>query len=117
MTDLDAVEARLERILDPYRDRLEAATIYGMPVLRRPGAKAHGWFAGVQRTDSAVKFNFLPMHGDPSLLDGASPALLKRRTGASDFKLATIDEPLLAELEAIVGRAFESCAGDRLTSP
>lgn len=108
--DFEAVEARLERILDPYRDRLEAATIYGMPVLRRPGAKAHDWFAGVQRTDSAVKFNFLPMHGDPSLLDGASPARLKRRTGASVFKLTTIDESLFAELESIVARAFDSYA-------
>ena len=110
MADLDAVEARLERILDPYRDRLEAATIYGMPVLRRPGAKAHDWFAGVQRTDSAVKFNFLPMHLHAPLLDGASPALLQRRTGASVFKFTMIDEPLLAELEAIVALAFESYA-------
>jgi hypothetical protein len=58
-----------------------------------------------------VKFNFLPMHTNASLLDGAPPALLKRRTGASVFKFATIDEPLLAELEAIVARAFESYAG------
>lgn len=112
MTDLDVVEARLERILHPYRDRLEAATIYGMPVLRRPGAKAHDWFAGVHRTDSAVKFNFLPMHVDASLLEGASPALLKRRTGASVFKFTTIDEPLLAELEAIVAQAFASYGGE-----
>jgi hypothetical protein len=108
MADLAAVEARLQRILDPYRDRLEAATIYGLPVLRRPGAKAHDWFAGVQRTEMAVKFNFLPMHGDPSLLAGASPALLKRRTGASVFKFTSIEEPLLAELEGVVARAFES---------
>lgn len=27
MADLDALEARLKAILDPYRDRLEAATI------------------------------------------------------------------------------------------
>lgn len=113
--DLEAVEARLERILDPYRDRLEAATIYGMPVLRRAGAKAHDWFAGVQRAGAAVKFNFLPMHGNPSLLEGASPGLLKRRTGASVFKFTMLDEPVLAELEAIVARAFESYAGARVT--
>jgi len=113
MADFDAVESRLERILDPYRDRLEAATIYGMPILRRPGAKAHDWFAGVQRTDSAVKFNFLPMHGDPSLLDGASLALLKRRSGASVFRFTTVEEPLVAELEAIVARAFEPYVGVR----
>jgi hypothetical protein len=48
------------------------------------------------------------MHGDPSLLAGASPALLKRRTGASVFKFTSIEEPLLAELEGVVARAFES---------
>ena len=35
--DLAAVEARLQRILDPYRDRLEPATIYSIPTLRRAG--------------------------------------------------------------------------------
>jgi hypothetical protein len=31
MPDLDAVEARIWSLLDPYRDELEEATIYGMP--------------------------------------------------------------------------------------
>ena len=110
MPDLEALEARLNAILDPYRDRLEAAMIYNMPVLRRPGAKAHDWFAGVQRVGPAVKFNFLPMYEHPELLEGASSALLKKRTGASVFKFGAIDEPLFAELESIVARAFESYA-------
>lgn len=85
---------------------LEAATIYSIPVLRRPGAKAHDWFAGVQRVDPAVKFNFLPIYTHSQLLEGVSPALLKRRTGASVLKFTEIDEPLLAELESLVARAF-----------
>jgi hypothetical protein len=112
MGDVDALVARLSAILDPYRDRLEDATIYNIPVLRRSDAKAHDWFAGVQRADRAVKFNFLPMHSHPELLDGISRALLGKRTGASVFKFSTIDESLFAELESLVARAFETYTHD-----
>ena len=107
LAGLDAIEARLRAVLDPYGDRLEPATIYNIPVLRRPGAKSHDWFAGVQRTDAAVKFNFLPMHNHPELLDGISRALRKRKTGASVLKFTEIDEALATELEEVVARAFE----------
>ena len=111
MADHAALEARLQAVLDPYRDRLEAFKIYGVPMLRRPGAKAHDWFAGVQRVDGAVKFNLLPMHAHPELLDGISPALRKRKTGASVFRFGELDEAVLADLEALVGRAFAVYAG------
>jgi hypothetical protein len=109
MPDLAEVERRLNQLLDPYRDRLIVGEIYGVPTLRRPGAKAHDWFAGVQMTESAVKFNFLPMHGHPELLEGISPALRRRKTGASVFKFAEIDDVLHAELGQIVARGFEIC--------
>jgi hypothetical protein len=105
-TPLDAIEAELRAVLVPYEDELEASEIYSMEVLRRPGAKAHDWFAGVQQVNGAVKFNFLPMHGHPELLAGCSPTLLKRRTGASVFKFASLDEALIADLEALVARGF-----------
>jgi hypothetical protein len=108
---LGELEAELRAILVPYEDELETAEIYGMEVLRRPGAKAHDWFAGVQAAGDRVKFNFLPMHTHPELLAGASPALLKRRTGASVFKLAAGDEGLLEELELVVARGFEVYMG------
>lgn len=111
MDDLEAVEARLQRLLDPFRDRLEAFEIYGVPMLRRPGAKSHDWFAGVQTTDEAVKFNFLPMHTHPQLLDGVSPALRKRKTGASVFKFAQVNEALFVELEGVLARSFEHYMG------
>jgi hypothetical protein len=76
-TDLKAVELRLRAILDNYREHLVEDTIYSMPVLRRKGAKKHDWFAGVQPVEDAVKFNFLPMHGNAALLADAPPELLK----------------------------------------
>jgi hypothetical protein len=105
-TDLKAVELRLRAILDPYRDHLEESTIYSMPVLRRKGAKKHDWFAGVQAVEGAVKFNFLPMHGHPDLLDGISADLRKHKTGASVFRFTEIDENLAGELETVVAKGF-----------
>jgi hypothetical protein len=111
-TPLDRVEAELRAVLVPYEDALEAAEIYGMEVLRRPGAKAHDWFAGVQQVADTVKFNFLPMHGKPELLAGLSPELLKHRTGASVFKFSALDDSVIEELETLVGRGFEAYMRD-----
>ncbi len=107
MGDLASVEARLFAILDPYREQLEEGAIYGVPMLRRREARAHDWFAGVQMANGAVKFNLLPMHSHPALLEGISPALRKLRTGVSVFKFTEIDERLFAELVALVARSFE----------
>jgi hypothetical protein len=110
---LDAVEADLRAILLPYETKLETAAIYGMEVLRRPGAKAHDWFAGVQQVDGVVKFNFLPMHANPELIEGCSPELLKRRTGASVFKFTEPDAALMEDLAALVARGFKVYARKR----
>jgi hypothetical protein len=103
---LAAVEARLRAILEPYRGRLEEGQIYGVSVLRRPGAKAHDWFAGVQRAEGYVKLNVLPMHAHPELLEGVSAALWKRKTGASVFKFTELDDAVVAELEELLARAY-----------
>ena len=105
--DLATLQTRLEALLDPYRDRLEAYELYGAPYLRRPGAKAHDWFAGVSEGKGVVRFFLLPMHAHPELLDGISPELRKRKTGASLFSLRPGDAALLPEIEALVARAFD----------
>lgn len=106
MADLAAVEARLEAILDPYRSRLESFEIYGVPMLRRPGAKAHDWFAGVSPGNGVIRFFLLPMHVHSELLDGISPELRKRKRGASLFAFTTVDETLLEELKSLTERSF-----------
>ncbi len=107
MDDVVAVEARLQAILEPYRDRLEEGHIYGVTVLRRPGAKAHDWFAGVQVVHGTVKFNLLPMHAHPEVLDEISPSLRQHKRGASIFRFSELDANLVAELQALVARAFD----------
>jgi hypothetical protein len=104
--DLAAVEARLQKLLDPYRDRLEAFEIYGVPMLRRPGAKAHDWFAGVNLGTGVVRFSFLPMHAHPELLDDLSPEVRKRKTGASLFTFKSVDDGTIRELEQLLDRGF-----------
>lgn len=103
---VDELEAELRALLVPYEDELDTAEIYGMEVLRRPGAKAHDWFAGVRRTGPLVKFNYLPMHAHPELLEGVSAGLVSRRAGASFFRLGEGDEALLDELDQLVARGF-----------
>ena len=105
--DLAAVQLRLEALLDPYRDRLEAFEIYGVPMLRRPGAKAHDWFAGVNRGNGVVRFSFLPMHAHPELLDGMPSTVLKRKAGASLFTFTSVDDETIAELEALLARGLD----------
>ena len=56
-----AVEARLDAILEPYRVRLELATIYDIPTLRKQGARGHHWFAFVKPATKYVGFYLLPM--------------------------------------------------------
>ena len=112
-TDLKAVELRLRAILDPFREHLVEDEIYHMPVLRRKGAKKHDWFAGVQPVEGAVKFNFLPMHGHPELLEDVSAGLKRHKTGASVFRFTEIDENIAGELEQLVGRGFLAYMEDK----
>jgi hypothetical protein len=106
--DLGAVEARLWAILEPYRDRLEASSIYGVDSLRRPGAKAHDFFAGVKVNKDRVSYFLKPIYTYPDLLDGASPGLRKRMQGKSCFNFARVDESMFAELAQLTERCFRA---------
>lgn len=104
--DLPAVEARLRVILERYGDRLEAGHVSGLDTLNRPGGGAHDFFAGVKTGARHVSLDLKPVSTWPQLLGGVSPALRKRMQGKSCFNFAVVDEGLLAELEALVERAF-----------
>ena len=107
MADLGPVEARLRAIVDAYRDRLVVGSVYGLETLTRPDAKAHDFFAFVKPSASYVSLYLKPVYTWPDLLDDISPALRKRLQGSrTAFSFAIVDEPLLAELEALVERAF-----------
>ena len=106
MADLASVEARIWSLLETYGAELEAATIYGMPSLRWPGAKAHDYFAAVKVAKSHVSLFLLVADTYPDALVGSSAALLKHRTGKAAFTFATLDDQLASELGALLSRLY-----------
>jgi hypothetical protein len=91
---LQAIEARIWALLEPYRGELEAATIYGMPSIRWPGAKAHDYFASVRSGKSYVSLYLLVADAYPEALEGTPPALLKRRSGKAAFTFQALDDDM-----------------------
>jgi len=106
--EFEAIEARLWAILEPYRDRLEPGSVYGLVTLRRVGSKQHDFFAGVRVAPNHVAFHLMPVYTDPHLLDDVSPALRKRLKGKTTFDFVAADEALFSELEALVARSFDA---------
>jgi len=106
--DLGAVEARLRALLEPYAARLELATIYGIPTMRRPGADAHDWFAFVKPAAKHVSLFLLPVHRHPELAADLSPDLRRHHTGKSTFTFRSLSDAEAAEVEALLARAFEA---------
>ena len=83
--ELKAIEARIWSLLEPHRAELEDATIYGMPSLRWPGAKAHDYFASVRSGKGYVSLYLLVADTYPDALEGTPAPLLKRRSGKAAF--------------------------------
>ena len=112
MSDIAATEARIWSILEPYRDRLEESTIYGVPSLKWPGAKAHDYFAAVKAGKSYVSMYLLVADTYPEALAGTSPDLLKRRSGKAAFTFPSLDDAMARDLEALIARLFSAYAAD-----
>jgi hypothetical protein len=112
MKDVSAIEARIWSILEPYGDRLEKSTIYNIPSLKWPGAKAHEYFAAVKGGKNAVSLYLLVADTYPEAIEGTSPPLLKRRTGKATFSFKTLDDEMAADLEALIARLFERYEAD-----
>jgi len=105
--DPSELEASLRALLAPYETELVIDELYGIQVLHRPGSRTHDWFAGVRPGKGTAKLMLLPVKDHPEILDGVSPALLKRRSGDALFTLKPGDEALLPELERVMARAFD----------
>jgi len=116
MTDLAAIEARLWSLLGPYRAELEVATIYGMPSLRWPGAKAHDYFVAIRPGKSYVSLYLLAADTYPGALKGTPAALLRRRTGKAAFTFRELDDEMATSLAALLDRLFERYRADHIGS-
>lgn len=112
MTDLSAIEARIWALLEPYRGELEEATIYGLPSLRWPGAKAHDYFASVNAGKKHVGLYLLVADTYPEVLEGTSEALRKRRSGKATFQFPSLPDEMAEDLEALLARLYERYRAD-----
>ena len=112
MADLETVEARLWTLLQPYRAELEDATIYGMPSLRWPGAKAHDYFAAVKPAKGHVSLFLLVADTYPDALDGTPADLLRRRTGKATFNFPELDDEMAGDLAALLNRLYQRYRAD-----
>jgi hypothetical protein len=114
--DLAAVEQRIWSLLEPYRGELEAATIYGVPSLRWPGAKAHDYFASVKAGTRYVSLYLLVADTYPQALEGTPETLLKRRTGKAAFNFLDLDDEMERDLEGLLARLYERYRADHAGS-
>jgi hypothetical protein len=112
VVDLEVVEARIWSLLEPYCAELEPATIYGMPSLRWPGAKAHDYFASVKPAKSYVSLYLLVADTYPEALAGTPESLFKRRTGKAAFNFPSLDDEMARDLAALLARLYERYRAD-----
>jgi hypothetical protein len=112
MAGLEEVEARIRSLLEPYRGELESATIYGMPSLRWPGAKAHDYFVAVRPGKSYVSLYLLVADTYPEALQGTPERLLKRRSGKAAFNFPRLDDAMARDLAALLARLYERYRAD-----
>jgi hypothetical protein len=108
--DLATVDGRLRAILEPYRGRFAVAADGpgGLALhLRGLEDQPHGYVAGVRPGKRYVSFYLMPVYGFPELATDMSPELRRRMQGKSCFNFTTVDEALMAELEALTAQGVD----------
>lgn len=110
----DAVHARLRAVmLEAAAGQLVAVDEPGNLVVHTHGVDPKTgkpeWFGTVTIKKRYVAYHLIPLYADPSLADGLSPALAKRRQGKTCFNFTAIDDVLFAELAELSRRASERC--------
>ena len=86
-SEFEAIEARLWSILEPYRGRLEAGSVYGLVTLKWVGTKQHDFFAGVRVAPKHVAFHLMPVYTDPHLLDDVVAGATQAPQRQDDIRL------------------------------
>ena len=109
MTDFEAVHDRLRDIILKHRGDLALTKDGpGGVAIEVPGleGKPWGYVAGTRLGKSYVSFYLMPVYATPELKESLSPGLRKRMQGKACFNFKSVDEPLLAELDALVARSI-----------
>ena len=107
---------RFKTMLAPYAARMhvggDGPAMYGVDMAPEGERDPSTWFAGTRLGKRYVSYYLMPIYVKPSLLDDISPELRRRMQGKSCFNFAKVDEPLLAELEALTKASYEATGGD-----
>ena len=107
---------RFKTMLAPYAARMHVTgagtAMYGIDMAPEGERDPSTWFAGTRLGKRYVSYYLMPIYVQPSLLDDISPELRRRMQGKSCFNLTKVDEPLLAELEALTKKGYEATGGD-----
>ncbi|WCT74235.1 hypothetical protein PQ455_03110 [Sphingomonas naphthae] len=115
MGDYEAVHGRLRAIMlasagDQNVTRDEAGDL----VVRTHAIDARtnqpGWFGTVTIKKSYVAYHLIPLYDQPTLAEGLSEPLAKRRQGKTCFNFKTIDDALFGELAALTAKARATVA-------
>lgn len=106
--ELFNTELRLRQLVAPYAEKLEQATIYGIPCLRKPGASAQEWFVFIKPEAKFISLYLLPIYSSAELRRSMSPALAKRQSGKATFHFKELDDAMAAEVEQLLARAYEA---------
>ena len=114
--EFDRLFERFKSMLVPYAKRMYvsagSAQWFGVDMAPEGERDPSTWFGAVRVGKRYVSYYLMPIYVQPKLLDDVSPALKKRMQGKSCFNFTKVDEPLLAELEALTKRGYEATAGD-----
>jgi len=109
MADFAAVHDRLRAILMAHRgDLVVTKDGPGGMAIEVPGleGKPRGYVAGTRFGKSYVSFYLMPVYATPDLVESMSPELRKRMQGKACFNFTKVDEPLLAELDALTASSI-----------
>ena len=120
MAKLEAVEARLERVLAPYRSKLTASDMSGIELLLgtpTPKYPEGQQFAGIRFGKRYVSYYLTPVYLWPDLLESLSPELRRRMQGKSCFNFTSVDESLMDELESLTAASFDRFRAEGFVPP
>ena len=108
----EPVFSALVKIMRPLSDKLvcirDDNTEYYLNTAHITKNKKPLFFGAVQIRKNYVSYHLMPVYVFPELLRDVSPALKKRMQGKSCFNFTSIDESLLAELNALTVTGFEA---------
>ena len=117
MADFEAVFTRLKPILQGIPGMVVTADGprgYSLNTPYSPKWKKELFLGAVEINKNYVSFHWMPVYMYPKLLDDLSPELKKRMQGKSCFNFKNVDEPLFAELAALVARSLEHVRQERV---